>query len=148
MVRLSTRRRRSVARCGLAAVALVCLMSACSGKSASSYPGTRELARALNANGVGCTGFSHATAGGSRGQGGGGGPLKKKGTPLAQESGSCSHGGGRLLLFVFASPALRDRWVKVGRLYGSVVLGPDWSISTQTKAVAEDVRDAIGGEVR
>ena len=145
MVRLSAPRLPLASR-RLAAAALVCLMSACGGKSATSYPGTRELARALNANGVSCTGFSHARDGGPAGQGGVA-PGKKKG-PLPKDSGSCSHGEGKLLLFVFSSPALRDRWVKVGALYGSVVLGPDWSISTQAKAVAEEISQAIGGEVR
>jgi hypothetical protein len=146
MVRLTTRALDSSARCGVAVVALICLMSACSGKSATSYADTRGLAQALNANGIACTGFSHKAVSGAIRQGGAG-PLKK-GASLPKDSGSCSHGGRTLLLFVFASRAVRDRWVKLGTLYGSVVLGPDWSVSTQAKAAAQDISHAIGGNVQ
>jgi hypothetical protein len=123
------------------------LMTSCGGHSATSYSGTAGLAHALNANGVACTALTAGTAGG-RATAGAAAPVKKGAKPLAQQSGGCSHGSSKLLLFTFKTPALRDRWLELGKLYGSVVVGPNWTVSSPSKAVADQISGAIGGDVK
>lgn len=133
----------------LVAAGLACLLglAACSsGKSAVSYTGTAKLARALNANGVTCAGYGRAPNGGPATTGAAA-SVKKGAKALVQEAGICSHGKGKLLLFTFKTSALRDRWLTVGSLYGSLVVGPNWSVSTQSKSTADQIQSAIGGEV-
>jgi hypothetical protein len=131
-----------------AAIGIVCslILAACSHKSATSYPGTAQLAHALNSNGVACTSLS-VTAGG-RATESAAAPVKKGAKPLVQQAASCTHSGGRLLLFTFKTMALRDRWLTLGQLYGSVVVGPNWTVSTRDKDVADQISGAIGGDVR
>jgi hypothetical protein len=133
----------------LATAGLACIvgLTACSSSpSAVSYPGTAKLARALNANGVTCTAYAPARSGGPATTGAAA-PVKKGAKALVQEAGICSHGKGKLLLFTFKTSALRDRWLTVGSLYGSLVVGPNWSVSTQAKTTAHQIQRAIGGEV-
>jgi hypothetical protein len=130
------------------AASLGCLMvfTACSGKSATSYSGTAKIAHALNANGVACTGFVASTKGGRSTQDAAAVPKGAK--PLVEEAGTCSHGASMLLLFTFKTTALRDHWLTLGRLYGSVVVGPNWTVTTRSKDLADRVSGAIGGDVQ
>jgi hypothetical protein len=132
-------------RMALVAGVMFLLAGACS-KQASSYGSAADVARALNANGVSCAHFALSPAG-------------KKGTRVSsaeqvtakstvKQAGSCSTGSGKLLVFTFRDSARRDKWLEVGMLYGSVVVGPNWAVSTQTKDEAEDVKGALGGDVR
>lgn len=127
---------------------IVCaLLSSCGGTDAKSYPGTATLAHALNNNGVACTAFTARTRGG-RSTEGPAASVKKRAKPLAQQTGTCSHGNSKLLLFTFKTPALRDRWLELGKLYGSVVVGPNWTVTSPSKDLADQVSGAIGGKVR
>jgi hypothetical protein len=130
-----------------AGLACATLLTACGGHSASSYSGTAKLAHALNANGVACTSFTARTAG-SHATEGAAAPVKKGAKPLPQQAGACSHGSNKLLLFTFRTPALRDRWLELGKLYGSVVVGPNWTVTSPNKALADQISGAIGGNVR
>jgi hypothetical protein len=65
-----------------------------------------------------------------------------------EETGTCSHGASMLLLFTFKTAALRDRWLTLGKLYGSVVVGPNWTVTTRSKDLADRVSGAIGGDVQ
>jgi hypothetical protein len=131
------------------AALLGCLMTftACSGKSATSYSGTAKIAHALNANGVACSGFVASTTGGRSTQGAAA-PVPKGAKPLVEEAGTCSHGVSMLLLFTFKTTALRDRWLTLGKLYGSVVVGPNWTVTTRSKDLADRISGAIGGDVQ
>jgi hypothetical protein len=126
---------------------LIVLIACSSNKAATSYPSAAQLARALNTNGVACTGYARAPNGGPATVGAAG-PLKKGARPLFLQAGTCSHGKGKLLLFTFKNSALRDHWLPLGRLYGSLVVGPNWSVSTQDRNTADDIKSAIGGELR
>jgi hypothetical protein len=132
---------------GAALIICMSILSACGGTAARSYPGTATLAHALNNNGVSCTAFT-ARTGGGRSTEGAAAPVKKGAKPLVKESGECSHGDTKLLLFTFTSAAMRDRWLHLGKLYGSVVVGPNWTVSSPSKDLADRVSGAIGGDVR
>jgi hypothetical protein len=127
----------------------VCLLglAACSGNSPVAYPGTAKLAQALNAKGVSCTDLSPVPKGGPVGSSEGG-LLQKRAKPLVKEAGTCRYGKSRLLLFIFRTEALRDRWMTLGKLYGSIVTGPNWSVSTHDDDTAGQIKDALGGELR
>jgi hypothetical protein len=120
-------------------------LSGCSKKEAISYPGVADLAHALKANGVGCQRFEMTSSGAAEPSAT---PLKKGAQPLVRQAGDCSHGTAKLLLFTFQSSAVRDRWLALGHLYGSTVVGPDWAVTTHNKDVAANIADAIGGEVK
>jgi hypothetical protein len=130
------------------AACLACLLifGSCSDKAASSYGGTSKLAEALNSNGIACSGFAPSSGGGPATEGAAA-PVKKGAKPLVQEAGTCMHDGSKVLLFTFRSPALRDRWLDLGKLYGSVVVGPNWTVSTRTADLAAQISSAIGGDV-
>jgi hypothetical protein len=123
------------------------MLTACSGKPAASYAGTDKIAHALNANGVACTGFVASTRGGHSTVGAAA-RAPKGAKPLVQEAGTCSHDGDTMLLFTFKTTALRDRWLTLGKLYGSVVVGPNWTVTTHSKELADRVSGAIGGDVQ
>jgi hypothetical protein len=53
-----------------------------------------------------------------------------------------------MLLFTFKTTSLRDRWLTLGKLYGSVVVGPNWTVTTHSKELADRVSGAIGGDVQ
>jgi hypothetical protein len=129
-----------------AAIACLVLFAACSQHSSTSYSGTATLAHALNANGVACTAFISRTAGGHATEGAAG-QVKKGAKPIPQQVGTCSHGSSKLLLFTFKTPALRDRWLELGKLYGSIVVGPNWTVASPSKALADQISGAIGGDV-
>jgi hypothetical protein len=74
--------------------------------------------------------------------------VKKGAKPLVQNAGTCMHNGSKVLLFTFKSAALRDRWLDLGKLYGSVVVGPNWTVSTRTADLADQISSAIGGDVQ
>ena len=130
-----------------ALIACVTILSSCGGTAAKSYSGTLTLAHALSNNGVACTAFTARTRGG-RSTEGPAAQVKKGAKPLVQQTGACSHGDSRLLLFTFKTPAMRDRWLALGKLYGSVVVGPNWTVSSPSKDLADQVSGAIGGDVR
>jgi hypothetical protein len=121
------------------------IFTACGGRSAASYSGTAKIAHALNTNGIACTGFVASTKGG-RSSEGAAAPVPKSAKPLVEEAGHCSHGTSLLLLFTFKTTALRDRWLTLGRLYGSVVVGPNWTVTTRNKDLADRISGAIGGD--
>jgi hypothetical protein len=60
---------------------------------------------------------------------------------------TCSIGGERVAVYTFRTPASRADWVKLGRLYGPFVEGPDWLVATRTPATADKVKAALGGTV-
>ena len=120
-------------------------MSACSEKKAISYSGADKLARALKANGVACENFVPTSG---KGDDNPSPALKQGAKPLIKEGGDCAHGSSKLMLFIFRSRALRDRWLTFGRLYGSIVVGPNWAVSTQDKSLVDKISGAIGGEVK
>jgi hypothetical protein len=138
---------KSNSRLPAAVIASLILFAACSGHSATSYSGTATLAHALNANGVACTAFIARTAGGHATEGAAG-QVKKSAKPIPQQAGTCSHGSSKLLLFTFKTSALRDRWLQLGKLYGSVVVGPNWTVASPSKALADQISGAIGGNVK
>lgn len=129
-----------------ASVVSLMLLCACSGKTAASYSGTSALAHALNSNGVACTGME-ATSGAPATEGAAA-SMKDRVKPLVDAAATCSHGKTRLLLFTFKNRDLRDRWLTLGKLYGSVVVGPNWTVSTHSDQLAKQIGSAIGGEVQ
>jgi hypothetical protein len=128
-------------------VGAICLLAGACSKSAESYGSAADVARELNAKGVSCSHFALSppgTAGSMRLSSGSQVTAKS----IVKQAGSCSTGTGKLLVVTFKDAARRDQWLEVGKLYGSVVVGPNWAISTQSKATADDITGAIGGEVR
>ena len=128
------------------ALALACLMgsTACSEKEAASYSGVAKLARALKANGIACEGFRMMSSGAPKPSAA---PSKAGAQRLVEQRGDCTHESSRLLLFTFRSRKVRDRWLALGQLYGPLVRGPNWAVSSQNKDVVEEIGGALGGEV-
>ncbi len=133
---------------GTALVAgLLCLLAGACSKQAAPYGSAADVARALNANGVNCSRFALSPAGKVDTKRVASGEQVNAKSIVAQ-AGSCSIGTRKLLVLTFKDAAQRDRWLGLGKLYGAVVVGPNWAVSTQSKAVADDIKGAIGGELR
>ncbi len=126
---------------------MLCLLAGACSKQAAPYGSAADVARALNANGVDCSKFALSPAGKVDTKRVASGEQVNAKSSVAQ-AGSCSTGPRKLLVLTFKDAAQRDRWLSLGKLYGAVVVGPNWAVSTQSKRIAEDITGAIGGDVQ
>lgn len=123
--------RRTVAS---AAVALV-LLAACGGDGvggADPYDSVDALHAALGEGGVECTGLASTD------------------DIVATESGECLVNGQEVNISIYAGQEERDGAIELVKTFGtsgSFVVGPNWIVSTPDQALAERVREAIGGDV-
>jgi hypothetical protein len=122
------------------------LLSACGGSSEKSYMSVEQMSAALAEGGAPCEALekiepaapgeqisSKAPAGAQR---------------FAQEAAACDMGGGRLQLFTFADEDSRDRWMDFGeRLGRPLVSGQNWAVLAPSEAAADNVREALGGDL-
>lgn len=106
------------------------LLASCS-PEAQSYSDVDALAADLSEAGVACA--------------------EERDLPDAQlvEAGvECDSEGSRLSLRLFADEEARDDWMAFGKITGeSLVVGPNWIVSTTDVRRAEEVHDALGGEI-
>lgn len=105
--------------------ATIVLFAGCGG-GADEYPSVDDIAVALGDEGIECDIDSSSPG------------------ELVADYGTC----GELDLFVFADEGDRDRWLKVGADLGDVVIGPNWAILPDSDGDAQEIADALGGEIR
>ena len=112
------------------AVASLCMVVAVAlagcGGGAEEYPSVGDIAVALGDEGIDCD-IEESSPG-----------------ELVADYGIC----GDLDLFVFDDEGDRDRWLEVGADLGEVVVGPNWAILPDNDDDAEDIADALGGDIR
>lgn len=63
---------------------------------------------------------------------------------LVTERGLCAVDGEPVVITMFANAEDRDDWVAVGRLLGSVAIGPNWVVSSRSDEVVDAVAKALG----
>ncbi len=135
--RPGARGRGGTMRRTIAALQLV-IVAACSsggsGGSSAPYGTVPQLAAALQAKGVTCTSLD--TSGQSE--------------LYTRESGICQGPNGDSLdLTVFTDDTNRDSWYNAAKASGgNFVLGDRWGISADHPATAQQIEQAIGGQVR
>jgi hypothetical protein len=108
----------------LACVALSVLVAGCGG-GPEEFATVADVAAALEDEGIACASVERSPSG-----------------DLVVEQGTCDGHD----LYVFDDESDRDRWLAVGAGLGDVVVGPNWAIVTD--GAAQEVADALGGEVR
>ena len=119
-------------KCWLVAVALA--LAACGGADggAESYQTLDDLVQAMKDGGVECTGLDADSQGN-----------------LIREGGSCEVGSEQVAVYTFGSDESLDNWFKVANAFGGIhVVGDRWVVSPEKQDTAEDIQEAIGGEVR
>jgi hypothetical protein len=105
-------------------------MVACD-KGARSFDSVTAIASALEDGGVDCQGLQQGDT-----------------AKLVKESGSCAFDGGELEIYLFDGTEPRDKWVSFGHLtQRSLVIGPNWIVSSPNDEKAGEVKDAIGGDL-
>lgn len=108
----------------IACVAVSVLAAGCSG-GPDEFASVADVAAALEEEGIDCPSVKPSSSG-----------------ELVAEQGTCDGHD----LYVFDDEADLDRWLRVGAGLGDVVVGPNWAIVTD--GAAQEVADALGGEVR
>lgn len=67
---------------------------------------------------------------------------------LVDEGATCASSGTRLSLRLFDDAEDRDNWKAFGNITGeSLVIGPNWIVSTPDSERAEEISEALGGEL-
>ncbi|MDP9066892.1 MAG: hypothetical protein M3N53_00910 [Actinomycetota bacterium] len=62
---------------------------------------------------------------------------------LVTERGLCTVDGEPLVITMFANAEDRDDWVAVGRLLGSVAIGPNWVASSRSEETIARIAEAL-----
>lgn len=62
---------------------------------------------------------------------------------LVTERGLCAVDGEPVVITMFANVEDRDDWVAVGRLLGSVAIGPNWVVSSRSEETIKQVAAAL-----
>ena len=127
-----------------APLAVVLLLAGCSGEpaeappqsapsapaSTGSFAGTGDIAAALGAAGLPCEEPMSGTYEG------------------VSEAQSCILNGAEdVVLLHFATPAEKQQYVSTKDALASAVVGQDWAVQTVLPQTAEQVAEALGGEV-
>ncbi len=62
---------------------------------------------------------------------------------LVAERGLCAVDGEPVVITMFANAEDRDDWVAVGRLLGSVAIGPNWVVSSRSEPTTAEIANAL-----
>ncbi len=62
---------------------------------------------------------------------------------LVTERGLCAVDGEPVVITMFANAEDRDDWVAVGRLLGSVAIGPNWVVSSRSEETIQQIATAL-----
>jgi hypothetical protein len=104
--------RRQRKWCSAAAAMTAALLLAACGGSVSRFETADDLARALVAADVECSGLAD-----------------KPPATLVNSGATCQSGRSALGLYVFDTTDKRDQWLLVGGRLGPVAVGPNWAIA-------------------
>ncbi len=102
--------------------------------ASETYPSADAVAAAMQDEDINCEGlettteFSDATA---------------EHESLVKERGVCTVDGETTVITLFENAEDRDDWVAVGRLLGSVAIGPNWVVSSRSEQVVDEIAQAL-----
>ena len=115
------RKMRSAA---VVCVVVAVFVTGCS-RGPDSFAGVADIAAALEEEGIDCPSVEPSSSG-----------------ELVAEQGTCDGND----IYLFDNERDLDRWLSVGGGLGDVVVGADWAVVPG--GAAQDIADALGGEVR
>ncbi len=96
------------------------------------FPDARAVVDAMTQEGIPCQGLATTTE-----------FSQAEYESLVTERGLCSVDGEPVVITMFANAEDRDDWVAVGRLLGSVAIGPNWVVSSRSEETVDQVAEAL-----
>ncbi|HVM36627.1 MAG TPA: hypothetical protein VM784_14970 [Actinomycetota bacterium] len=119
---------------------VVGLVGAC-GSSPERYESAGAVAAAINDAGIRCEDFAITE---DREETSGEHEALIEHESLVEEQGACAVDGESVTIRTFENEEARDDWVAVGeKVEGSLAVGPNWAVAGRSKALVEEIADAL-----
>ena len=113
-----------------AAVAAIAFVIGACAPEAEPYGSARAVLAAMRDGGVSCSYVDAA--------------INRR---LVESNLTCLIHDQEVGIFTFETTADRNKWLRLGRLYGPVVEGPNWVVLTRSAKIAERISGVLGGTV-
>ncbi len=119
------------------AICLVALAVASAGctDDPESYEDVEAVVEAMEDEGIECEDLETTTEFGTEAD------------SLVTERGLCLVGDNRVVISMFENAADRDDWVAVGKSFGTVAVGPNWVVGSDSQEVVEEIADELDATI-